>query len=53
MERTYPDAMGINRLIENSDFAEELGMQARKIAERANGAPSLPLRHSASLPNQK
>lgn len=28
---------GINRLIENSDFAEELGMQARKIAERANG----------------
>lgn len=28
---------GINRLIENPDFAEKLGMEARKIAERANG----------------
>ena len=28
---------GINRLIENPDLAERLGMEARKIADRANG----------------
>lgn len=28
---------GINRLIEEPQFAERLGMEARKIAERANG----------------
>mgnify|MGYP002509651329 FL=1 len=28
---------GINRLIENPEYAERLGMEARKIAERANG----------------